>query len=353
MAQLSIEDIAISGISVCVPKNKVSNKDYPFVNDRERDLFIKSTGIEQRRIIDKPITAADLCARAANQLVEDVHIDKSEIKILVFVTQTPDYITPATAIKLQHDLGLNEDCLAFDINLGCSGYVYGLSVAASLLSNIQGKESKALLLVGDTSSACISAEDKSTAPLFSDAGSATLLGKDENESMSFILSSDGAGYQNIIIPDGGYRNPFQESSLEMKVESEGIKRNATHLILRGIDIFNFSVKRVPSQVNELLEINGLSVSDIDYFIFHQANKIINDTIAKKLNLNEGQSPLSLKELGNTSSASIPVTMAHCIGDILKQDKTTKMILSGFGVGLSWASVLLNTKKIYCPALIEM
>ncbi|MEX2588733.1 MAG: ketoacyl-ACP synthase III [Chitinophagales bacterium] len=353
MAFLQIKNVAISGIAASVPENTISNSDYPFANERERDLFIKSTGIEQRRIIDQAYTAADLCAQAALKLMKDMQLKHSDIKLLIFVTQTPDYITPATAVKLQHELGLNEDCLAFDINLGCSGYVYGLSVAASLLSNIPNPEAKALLLVGDTSSACISEADKSTAPLFSDAGSATVLNKSEGEHMDFLMSSDGSGYESIIIPDGGYRNPFSESSLEMKEESEGINRNATHLILKGIDIFNFSVKRVPAQINELLNLENKKVEDVNYYVFHQANKLINDTIAKKLKLSRDQAPLSLKKFGNTSSASIPLTMVYCLRDVLSENKTNNLILSGFGVGLSWASVYLKTKKLYCPKLVEV
>lgn len=350
MAHLQTENIAITGISATVPANKLSNADYPFSTDQERNLFIKTTGIEERRIINRPLTAADLCLKAAEKLMEEMHLDRSEIKILLFVTQTPDYITPASAVKMQHDLRLNTECLAFDINLGCSGYVYGLSSAASLLSNM--KEGKALLLVGDTSSACISEKDKSAAPLFSDAGSATLLEKKKGSSLDFILESDGSGYQSIIIPDGGYRNPFQESSLEMKEETKGINRNATHLILRGIDIFNFSVKSVPQQLRDLLQLKNKTVSDIDFFVLHQANKIINDTIAKKTGFESNQAPLSLKRFGNTSSASIPVTMVSEIREDL-ENKSLKMILSGFGVGLSWASVYVASDGIKCLPLIEI
>lgn len=350
MAFLQIKDIAISGVSAAVPKNKVFNKDYPFANEKEAALFIKSTGIEQRRIIDRKMTAADLCAEAAKGLLAEMQLDSSEIKLLIFVTQTPDYITPATAVKLQRDLGLEMDCLAFDINLGCSGYVYGLATAASLLANIES--GKALLLVGDTSSACISSSDKSAAPLFSDAGSATVLSKETDSKMEFLMASDGEGYESIIIPDGGYRNPFEAASLEMKEETPGINRNATHLILRGIDIFHFSAKRVPEQVRALLEKVNQAPENVDYFVFHQANKLINDSIAKKLKLEAEQAPSSLREFGNTSSASIPLTMVHKLQNAL-ETKDSKLLLSGFGVGLSWASAYVENAKITCPALIEV
>lgn len=350
MALMQIKNIALEGMATAVPKHIEYNKDYPFASEKEAALYIKSVGIEQRRIVQNQETAADLCFKAAENLLDKMKLDRSEIKVLVFVTQTPDYKTPATAVKLQNDLGLGEDCLSFDINLGCSGYVYGLATAASFLSNIA--EGKALLLVGDTSSACISANDKSTTPLFSDAGSATVLGKRAGANMDFLMASDGSGYESIIIPEGGYRIPFREESLEMKEETPGINRNATHLILRGIDIFNFSVKRVPIQIKDLLEQKQLTVEDVDYFVLHQANKLINDTIAKKLGLSEGQMPLSLKEFGNTSSASIPVTLVHQLQSKL-ENESLKLVLSGFGVGLSWASVYIETNGFTCLEMVEV
>ena len=253
------------------------------------------------------MTAGDLCRVAAEELLHELGWERDTIDIIIFVTQTPDYITPATAIIIQNQLGLSKDCLAFDINLGCSGYVYGLSTAAGLLRNFP--QGRALVLVGDVSSACVSAEDKSAAPIFSDAGSATALEKKEGASpLWFNLQSDGQGFEAIIIPGGGYRNPITAEALAVKTISEGISRNETHLILNGIDVFNFSIKEVPKNVNALLEALKKSQEEVDYFIFHQANMMINETIRKKLKLEKWQVPYSLEKFGNTSSATIPVTM---------------------------------------------
>jgi 3-oxoacyl-[acyl-carrier-protein] synthase-3 len=347
MAVFTVPCVSVKGISACVPLNKVSNYDCELLDEKERKLFVKSTGIEYRRVADSDVTAADLCEKAANQLLVDLKWERSEINVLVFVTQTPDYITPSTAIVLQEKLQLSNNCLAFDINLGCSGYVYGLSVVASLLQNIPN--GKGLLLVGDISTACISPNDKSTVPLFSDAGSATALIQDtKSKGFNFNLQSDGKGFETIIIPEGGYRNPFKVSSLKIKNIEKGIERNGTHLILNGIDVFNFSVNEVPENIQQLLT-NYNSVTP-DYFVLHQANKIINEGIADSLNIDLSKFPSSLKYYGNTSSASLPITL---VTELLPQLKSKKLnlLLSGFGVGLSWGSVLLETEKLVIPEII--
>ena len=349
MAQFSIPNVKLKGVAACVPQQEVSNFDCELLEEKERKLFVKTTSIEKRRIAAKGTCASDLCERAAEKLIADLGWNKSEINVLVFVTQTPDYITPATAILLQEKLGLPKSCLAFDINLGCSGYVYGLSVAAALLQNIP--DGKGLLLVGDVSSACISSEDKSTVPLFSDAGSATAIAHDHNttSALHFNLENDGKGFEAIIIPEGGYRNPIGEKSLEMIAVSKGISRNGSHLILNGIDIFNFSISEVPKNIQKLLDTH--SAYNPDFFVLHQANKIINETIADALKVDYEKFPSSLKNFGNTSSASIPITVVTELSQQLKLKKVN-LLLSGFGVGLSWGSVLVETENLIVPDLID-
>lgn len=347
----SISGIKLSGLSVSVPKQKVSNHDYPFATVKEKDLFIKTTGIENRRIAPEGITASDLCFEAAEKLLKEMQSDKSEIGVLLFITQTPDWIIPPTAIRLQHRLGLPKACIALDINLGCSGYVYGLSVISSLLKSTGSK--KGLLLVGDVSSSVVSEKDKSTSPIFSDAGSATLLevGDDENK-IHFSLHNDGAGYDAIIIPDGGMKNKFSPASLEFQKISEGIERNKTHLIMNGVDVFNFSLREVAPDAKQLLEYCGKETNDVDYFVFHQANLLMNDSIRKKLALAPEKVPYSLKDFGNTSSASIPTTLVTQLREQLRNEKLS-LLLAGFGVGLSWGTCMLETDKIICLPLIEL
>ena len=269
MAVFTVPNISISGMAACVPRNTVSNHDFDILNEKERDLLIKTIGIENRRVAAAGTTSADLCQIAAERLLKEIGWQPSTVQLLVFVTQTPDYITPATATLLQNELGLPKTALAFDINLGCSGYVYGLSVVASLLSRMPGV--RALLLVGDIATATISDRDKSTTPIFSDAGSATALEYDAKATtMTFNMGSDGAGSDAIIIPHGGYRHPVDAASLQYRDVEPGITRNDTHLIMNGIDVFNFALKEVTANVNELLEKIEVDRQSIDYYLFHQA-----------------------------------------------------------------------------------
>jgi 3-oxoacyl-[acyl-carrier-protein] synthase III len=344
MAFFQVSKVKISGVSAAVPTNDL-------LSEKERKLFVRSTGIEKRRVASAGICSSDLCEAAARKLIADLGWKKEEISVLVFVTQTPDYITPSTAILLQQKLNLSQSCLSFDINLGCSGFVYGLSVVGSILSNIPN--GKGLLLVGDVSTACISPKDKSTVPLFSDAGSATALEyNSKSEGLFFNLENNGNGYEAIIIPEGGYRNPVTVQSLMMNEIEPGISRCGNHLILKGIDIFNFSVHEVPKNISNLMEHKNITNEQVDYLILHQANKIINDAIAAALNFPEQKVPSSLLNFGNTSSATIPVTMITEINEQLKSTKID-LLLCGFGVGLSWGSVFLQTENICCPGLIEI
>lgn len=347
----TVSGIKLSGLAVSVPKQKVSNHDYPFSTIKEKELFIKTTGIENRRIAPEGLTASDLCFEAAEKLMHEMQCDKSEIGVLLFITQTPDWIIPPTAIRLQHSLGLSKSCIALDINLGCSGYVYGLSVMSSLLKTTGAK--KGLLLVGDVSSSVVSEKDKSASPIFSDAGSATVLEVcDDENKIHFSLHNDGEGYNAIIIPDGGMRNKISSTSLVQEKISDGIERNKTHLIMNGVDVFNFSLREVAPDAKQLLAYCGKQTNDVDYFVFHQANLLMNESIRKKLALEPEKVPYSLKDFGNTSSASIPTTLVTQLRERLTNEKLS-LLLSGFGVGLSWGTCILETDKITCLPLIEL
>jgi 3-oxoacyl-[acyl-carrier-protein] synthase-3 len=349
MAFLTVNNISIKGMAASVPASFEKNMDYDWISIAEREMLVKTTGIEKRHIASDAICTSDMCMASAEKLISDLKIDKDDIEILIFVSQSPDYFLPATSIILQDKLGLKKTTLAFDIQLGCSGYVYGLSVIGSLMAN--GKLKKGLLLVGDKSSFSQSKKDKSTYPIFSDAGTATLLEYDENaETMHFNLQSDGSGHQAIIIPDGGVRSPWNKNSDDVVKIEEGIERSRRNLVLDGVEVFNFSIREAPLNVKNLLEKTGTTIDDYEYFIFHQANKLMNETIRKKLKLTPEKVPYSLNEFGNTSSASIPLTIVSQIGEILK-DKKSKMVFSAFGVGLSWASMNISLDHIHCPKLI--
>jgi 3-oxoacyl-[acyl-carrier-protein] synthase-3 len=354
MAFLKIENVRVSGISACVPKQIEDNASYPHFNEESLRNFISSTGIERRRKADNNICTSDLCVSAAETLISALNWNKEDISIVVFVTQSPDYILPATSPIIQDRLELSKNCYTLDISLGCSGWVYGMNVVAGLLTKLVGGGGQALLLTGDTSRAS-SIEDKSTYPLFGDAGTATALEYDKNsEPMLFAMNSDGSEYKAIIIKDGGYgsRNPFSPSSFDMVVRGDGIVSNNLQLVLDGMDVFSFGIREAPKSVNRLIETFGLDKDKIDYFTFHQANLFMNEQIRKKLKLPAEKVPYSLKDFGNTSSASIPITMVTELYKDMSEEKL-QHIACGFGVGLSWGSMYFTTDRIVCPPLVEI
>jgi len=353
MAFLKIENVKICGFSACVPKHIEENASLPLFNGEEANKFISTTGIERRRKADSNICTSDLCVSAAETLISALCWDKEDISIVVFVTQSPDYLLPATSPIIQDRLGLSKNCYTLDISLGCSGWVYGMSVAAGLLTKLVGG-GKALLLTGDTSRGS-SAEDKSTYPLFGDGGTVTALEyAEDSEHMLFSMNSDGSGYKAIIINDGGYgaRNPFSSSTLDMVVRGDGIVSNNLHVVLDGMDVFSFGIREAPKSVNGLIERFNLNKDIIDYFIFHQANLFMNEQIRKKLKLPAEKVPYSLKDFGNTSSATIPLTLATQLNNEL-QGKKLQHIACGFGVGLSWGSMYFTTDRVVCPPLMEI
>lgn len=350
MAFFTIKNVAIKGISACVPSNKENNVDLPFLSKDEIEKLIATTGIESRRVSTKKICTSDLCLTAAEQLIKDLNWNKNEIDVLIFVTQTPDYVLPTTSCLLQHRLGLKQDCYAMDVSLGCSGWIYGLSTISSLLSSSGLK--KGLLLAGDTISKICSKEDKSTYPLFGDAGTATAVEWTPNTDLKFHTSSDGSGYNTIIVPDGAYRNTVNQNSFIPQIIEEGIIRNKLQLVLDGMNVFSFGISQAPESVNQLISHFDIEKENIDYYIFHQANRFMNEKIRKKLKLSEEKISYSLKDFGNTSSASIPLTMVTQLKNEL-ETKPLNLIACGFGVGLSWGSVYFNTDRIIVSHLLEL
>lgn len=345
----TLKNIAIKGIANCVPLKSVRNEDYDMLSAAERKMLISTTGIVERRVAKEGVCASDLCERSALKLLNGLDWEPSSVDALIFVSQSSDYYLPATAIILQDKLGLSKNSVAFDINLGCSGYVYGLYVVGNLMQ--QGNIKRALLLCGDISTNSVNYKDKSAYPLFGDSGSATALEYDElSEPMMFSLGSDGSGHEAIMIKGGGTRHMFHDESLKEVCISEGITRHELNLILDGISIFNFSVKEVPKNVRELMEVANVAVDDVSALVLHQANKLINETIRKKLKFPREKTPYSIDEYGNTSSGSIPLTIQTRLKD---QINHSRLILSGFGVGLSWASVILQTQNVYIPELLEI
>ncbi|MBN1198401.1 MAG: ketoacyl-ACP synthase III [Bacteroidales bacterium] len=350
MALFSIPRTRIAGIAACVPGNREYTAGYRWISQKERELFIRTVGVETRRVVSKGTTTSDLCLVAARRVMVDLGWRADEIGLLVVVTQTRDYLIPATGGILQDRLGLPHSTIALDVHQGCSGYVYGLSLMGSLM-NTTGIR-KGLLLVGDISSRNTSYRDKSAYPLFGDAGTATAIElSEEGAAMQFNLEGDGSGYDAILIPDGGIRQGLSKSSFNYKKYGEGIYRNNLQVALDGMKVFNFSLREVVPNVKELLKFAGKTMDSIDYIVFHQANKLINESLRKMLKVDEVKTPASIRNYGNTSSASIPLTMVSELSGELSSRKTN-LLLSAFGIGLSWGAVLMETDTIICPEIIE-
>lgn len=349
MASFKVCNVNIAGIAACVPGNKVSNYDNQLQVRDDVEKLIQSTGIETRRIAVEGVCASDLSIKAAETLLNDLGWNKNDIEILIFVSQTGDYKFPITSALLQHRLQLPKTCIAIDIPLGCSGYVYGLATISSFIQ--ASKLKRALLIVSDTISKTISQHDKSAEPIFGDAATVTALEYDETaKEMFFCMGTDGGGADSIIMPDGGYRNPVTSASLGLREIEPGIKRNNCHLVLDGMNVFTFGLAEVPKNVNEILDYSNLTTDDIDYFVFHQANLFLNEKIRKKLKLLPEKVPYSLKDFGNTSCATIPLTIVTQLKD--KVGSNNKLLLCGFGVGLSWGSVVFETNKLQVCELLE-
>ena len=352
MAYLEFKNIGISGLAAAVPSNIIENYNYTEHFDAESvKEVVDKIGIKERRFADKDTCASDLCYAAAEKLLTDMNIDRTEIDLLIFVSQTPDYKMPATAIILQHRLDLPKSTIAFDINMGCSGFIYGLSLVYSYMN--QSGFRKALLLDGETRSKVYSAKDRNTAFLFGDAGVAAVIEKDEKYGDSyFSLNSDGSREHLIKIEAGGYRNPSSIETLKEKVIDEhGNIRTDEQASMNGADVFNFLIREVPKDVKNTLEYAETDKDSIDYFVFHQANDYINSYLAKKLKLDKDKIPMSIEKFGNTSSVSIPLTIATELQD--KLDEKKKVLFCGFGVGLSWATAILNFKDCHISELVEI
>ncbi len=350
MALFSIPHIRISGMAACVPRNREHNSEYHWISKKERDLFRNTVGVEVRRVISNGTTTSDLCQFAAQRLLADLAWAKEEIGLLIFVSQTRDYLIPATSGILQDKLGLPKSTITIDINQGCSGFVYGLSIISSLMNSTGIR--KGLLLVGDISSLNTSYRDKSTHPLFGDAGTATAIELSEQApKMSYNLEGDGSGYDAIIIPDGGVRNGLSKKSFDYRRYGNGIHRNNLQVALDGVRVFNFSLREVVPNLRTLLTFTDRTIDSVDYIVFHQANKLINETLRKMLKIDPSKIPYSIQKYGNTSSASVPLTMVSELGKELTSKKIN-LLLSAFGIGLSWGSVLLETEKIICPEVLE-
>lgn len=352
MAFLQFEGVGITAMSAAVPKRVVINREYTEVFSKEEaDEIVDKTGIEQRRFADENTCSSDLCLAAAERLIADNGINKEDIDLLVFISQTPDYRMPATSVTLQHRLGLSNKTIAFDINLGCSAFLYGLSVMYGMMERSGLK--KALLLDGETRSKVYSPRDRRSAFLFGDGGVAALIERDQKfGKSSFSLNSDGSRADLIMIPAGGYRHMSSaETVVEKVVDEFGNMRSEEQGYMRGGDVFNFVIREIPRDIKNTLAYTEKTVDDFDYVVFHQANNFINSYIAKKMKLDNEKIPSTIAKFGNTSSVSVPLTIVSELKG--KLDGKKELLMSAFGVGMTWATAVVPFVECKISDIVEV
>ncbi|MBR6948305.1 MAG: ketoacyl-ACP synthase III [Muribaculaceae bacterium] len=336
MATINFQGVGIKAMSACVPPGVVDNRDLGYlIPEEEIDKTINNIGIEQRRIADVDVTASDLCYKAARQLMDDNGIDPASIDVLLFMSQTPDYRIPATSCLLQHRLGLPRETMCFDISLGCSGYLYALSTAFAYAS-MQGIN-RVLLLDGETFSKIVNRRDKVDWPLYGDAGTATLVEKGDYGTSTFMLNTDGSG-EDVLKVHAGMRHPITADSCVEREREDGNIRTELEVFMDGMDVFNFAISKVPKSIKLLLQQTNRTIDDVDYLVFHQANRFMMDFFVKKLKISPEHVPYCIGKYGNTSSASVPLTIVSELAGKLDGEHT--VVMSAFGAGLSWGSAMV-------------
>ena len=352
MAMLCFEGIGITAMAAAVPRRIIKNLEYTefFPADQVKEVVDK-VGVLERRFADEETCSSDLCYAAAEKLIADNNIDRNEIDLLVFLSQTPDYRMPATSIILQDRLGLPQSCVAFDIQLGCAGFCYAMSVVYGMMQG--GNIRKALILDGETRSKVYSPKDRRSAFIFGDGGVAALVERNEKFGKSwFSLNSDGSRHDLIMIKGGGYRNMSSAETLKERVVDEyGNIRSDEQGFMRGGDVFNFVIREIPRDIKKTIEFSGIDKDSIDYIVFHQANNFINSYIAKKMKLDADKIPHTIEKFGNTSSVSVPLTIVSELKDKLEGSKT--LLLSAFGVGMCWATGIVPFVDCKVSEIVEV
>lgn len=335
----------LQAISYYYPEKCLTNEDLTRLHPEwSAEKISGKTGIYKRYLSADGETAVDMAEKAANRLFGEYRIDKGIIDFIILCTQSPDYFLPTSACILQDRLGLSEACGAFDYNLGCSGYVYGLGLAKGLI--VSGQAKNVLLITSETYTKYLHPEDKSCQTIFGDAAAASLITADKHdgwlngEIMNPAYKTMGAQFHDLIVEDGASRKP-RTADVEVELNEDGsFKYSANHLFMDGKSIFDFSALTVPQVVTQTLERNGLNKDDVDWYIFHQANKFMLNFARMRCGVPQEKFVVDLEDGGNTVSSTIPIAMKHMIDkDNLQQGQT--LLLCGFGVGLSVAGIILK------------
>lgn len=334
-AELRFGKARIAGIVTTVGANQVdftAEAGRMGLAEGEATRLQRALGLGSRQVVGEGETTVDLCLASAKRLLAGLDLQPADLQGLILVTQSPDYAAPSSAITLQHALGLPVTSVAFDMRLGCSGFVYGLAVASSL---VESGLSRVLLCVGDVASRFVDSTDHTIAPLMGDAGAAILIERSSAESC-FQLYSDGSGARALIIPNSGVRQSVEDAGLPPLMKMDGAA------------VFNFTLQRVPGMISDILSFSGKSTADIDYFVLHQPNKYILRNLQKRLQLPEERVPMATQGVyGNQNSASIPGTISGFLAERYASGPLTS-VFAGFGIGLSWAAAVVSTDRIHAP-----
>lgn len=339
-------------MSACVPPKVEENIGLDiFASDTEAKKVIASTGIERHHAVDDGVTASDLSVKAVDKLLQSLNWSPGDLDCLIYVCTSRDYIAPQTACILQDRLRLRTDCFVMDLPLGCSGWIYGISVISSMMSH--GTFRKGILIAAETNTRNRSLKDRTVRPLFGDAATVTALEYDPElqKPFNFVFGVDGSGYKAVWTKYGGMRHPATIESLKEEEIEPGVTRKGTDMVVNGMDVFAFAISRPPKSLRELIDVFHIDTDSIDYLLLHQANKFIDEKIRKSLKIPAEKVPYSLNDYGNVTSASIPLTMVSRLAEPLSE-KENHIIACGFGVGLAWASMELHAGNIVCPPILE-
>lgn len=332
---------SITSISYALPENKLTHEEL-----RERfgkdvaDKVAKISGILERRVADEKTCASDLACSAAKLLFSNGIAKPDDFDLLIFATQTPDYVMPSSACLIQDRLGLKKSCAAFDLNLGCSQFVYALASACAWVDS--GMAKKALVLTGDTSTRLIHPKDRSAVSIFGDGAAACVVENCESKKsfLDFSFGTDGSGADDLITPALGMRNIFSESDFSEYADAEGNVRTPRNIKINGFKIFVFAYQTVPESIREILKKNSLTIEDIDLFIFHQAGEKIIKSSCSRLKIPDKKVYYKMHDIGNCGGSSVPIALADAvISGRLKPGM--KILISSFGVGLSWNCCIMN------------
>lgn len=344
--------VRIAGIAGAVPRQVVDNMaDHDFCPEEDRKKIVELTKVAQYRKAPPDMCASDLCYAAAQSLLGGIGRSPEDIDAIVFATMTPDYRVPSTACLLQDRLHCRTSVVAYDINMGCSGFVVGLYNACSLITGAGLK--RVLLLAGDTQTKLCYEEDKNVVFILADGGSATLLEADASADPVVIeLLTDGSRFKNLYVPAGGFRQPSTDATRVVEKRPDGGMRSDDNLFMNGMEIFKFSATDVVKTLETFMVEQGLTAADVSFLFLHQANGFMNNQIARKLKFAPAKVPYTIEFFGNTGSTSIPLTIAHHFS---KNPATapTPCLMSGFGVGLSWGVASAVFRDLYTPAVVEL